>query len=301
MFCCSNCSIIAFRSDNTTDPMPSVGEKLRNERQRQNRSLSAIASDTCISSRYLQAIEADDLSTLPGYFFYKSFVKQYTAALGIDYRTVEAEVDKMEPTEEIDPLPVLSASYQIAKTEGRITRFPRNKAVWSGGLLLVTLAASGGCYHWWQKNQRGPGDAAPEVTQAAAPVTTPVTAPQTSAPPVQTSPEPAADPAIQAPEAPKPVAATKPEPGKLSVDLSAKEKTWVSLTSDGKTVFRGVLDPSQTKNIEGLENAKLLTGNAAGLEVRWNGKPIGPLGSRGEVKVVVFTRENFQIFSPRKM
>jgi cytoskeletal protein RodZ len=281
--------------------MHSVGEKLRNERQRQNRSLSAIASDTCISSRYLQAIEADDLSTLPGFFFYKSWVKQYTAALGMDYRTVEVDVEKMVPAVEIDPLPVLSASYQIAKTEGRITRFPRNKAAWSTGLLLVTLAAGGGFFHWWQKNQRGPGDTAPEVMQAAAPVISAAPAPQAPATPAQTSTEPPVAPAVPAPEPAKPAAATKPESGKLSVDLSAKEKTWVSLSSDGKTVFRGVLGPSQTKNIEGLENAKLLTGNAAGLEVRWNGKPIGPLGSHGEVKVVVFTPENFQILSPRKM
>jgi cytoskeletal protein RodZ len=282
--------------------MHSVGEKLRSERQRQNRSLSAIASDTCISSRYLQAIETDDISTLPGFFFYKSFVKQYTAALGIDYRTVEADVERMVPAEEIDPLPVLSASYQIAKTEGRITRFPRNKAVWSAGLLLVTLAAGGGFFRWWQKNQRGPGDAVPEVAQAAAPVAAAV--PVTQAPaavPISMSTEPPAATPAPAPELAKPAPSTKVESAKLSVDLSAKEKTWVSLSSDGKTVFSGVLDPSQTKNIEGLENAKLLTGNAAGLEVRWNGKPIGPLGSRCQVKVVVFTPENFQILSPRKM
>jgi cytoskeleton protein RodZ len=229
-------------------------------------------------------------------------VKQYTAALGIDYRTVEADVEKMVPAVEIDPLPVLSASYQIAKTEGRITRFPRNKAAWSTGLLLVTLAAGGGFFHWWQKSQRGPGDAAPEVTQAAAPVTATVPAPQApAAAPVPTSTEPPVATPSPAPEVAKSAPATKPESAKLSVDLSAKEKTWVSLSSDGKTVFSGVLDASQTKNIEGLENAKLLTGNAAGLEVRWNGKPIGPLGSRGQVKVVVFTPETFQIFSPRKM
>jgi cytoskeletal protein RodZ len=280
--------------------MPSVGEKLRNERQRQNRSLSAIASDTCISSRYLQAIEADDLSTLPGIFFYKSFVKQYTAALGIDYHTIEADVETMVPAQEIDPLPVLSASYQIAKNEGRITRFPRNKA-WSAALLLVTLTAGGGFFHWWQKNQRGAGDVAPEATQAAPPVTPAVPTPQAPAAPVPMSTEsPVATPS-PVPEVAKSAPATKPESAKLSVDLSAKEKTWVSLSSDGKTVFSGVLDPSQTKNIEGLENAKLLTGNAAGLDVRWNGKPIGPLGSRGQVKVVVFTPETFQIFSPRKM
>jgi hypothetical protein len=39
-------------------------------------------------------------------------------------------------------------------------------------------------------------------------------------------------------------------------------------------------------------------GNAGGLEVRWNGKPIGPIGPRGQVRVVLFTPENFQILEP---
>ncbi len=266
--------------------MHSVGEKLRNERQKQNRSLSAIAGETCISSRYLQAIEADDLSPLPGVFFYKSFVKQYTGALGMDYRTIESDVERMAPAEQIDPLPALSASYQIAKTEGRITLFPRNRAAWSGALLLITLAGSGGVYRWWQKGQSGHGDV--PTAAAAAPVTV-LSAVITTTPSEQI---PAAASTTQSP---------RNGPAKLSVDLSAKEKTWISLTSDGKTVFRGVLDPSQTKNIEGLENARLLTGNAAGLDVRWNGKPIGPLGPHGQVRLVVFTPENFQILSPRKM
>jgi transcriptional regulator with XRE-family HTH domain len=272
--------------------MHSVGEKLRNERQRQNRSLSAIAGETCISSRYLQAIEEDDLSPLPGVFFYKSFVKQYTGALGMDYRTIEGDVDRMAPAEDVDPLPALSASYQIAKTGGRITWFPRNRAAWSGALLLLTLAGSGGIYRWWQKDQGGRGDVPAMPAQVPVVVPAPLnttllkkTLPET------TSPEPETAPQV----------AVRNEPAKLSVDLSAKEKTWVSLTSDGKTVFRGVLDPSQTKNIEGWENAKLLTGNAAGLDVRWNGKPIGPLGQHGQVRVVVFTPENFQILSPSKM
>ena len=35
--------------------------------------------------------------------------------------------------------------------------------------------------------------------------------------------------------------------------------------------------------------------NAGGLEIQWNGKTIGPVGPRGQVRVVVFTPENFQI------
>jgi len=36
-------------------------------------------------------------------------------------------------------------------------------------------------------------------------------------------------------------------------------------------------------------------GNAAGLEVRLNGKLLGPLGARGQVLTVLFTPDNFQI------
>ena len=82
------------------------------------------------------------------------------------------------------------------------------------------------------------------------------------------------------------------------LNLSATEKTWLSITSDGKQIFSGVLEPSQTKTLTGLDAAKLKVGNAGGLEVRWNGKPIGPIGPRGQVRVVLFTPENFQILSP---
>ena len=173
--------------------MHSVGEKLRSERQRQNLSISAIASETCISARYLEAIEQDDLSVLPGGFFYKSFVKQYSSALGLDFRSVESDVEKAMPTEVQDPLPALSGSYQIAKTEGRISLFP-NRAVWAASLLLSTLAGGGGFYHWWQKNQPGAGDPAPDpvqVVQAAPAVAPPVPDKIVSA--VETIAAPAAD------------------------------------------------------------------------------------------------------------
>ncbi len=280
--------------------MHSVGEKLRNERQRQNRSISAIASETCISVRYLEAIEQDDPSALPGGFFYKSFVKQYSSALGLDYSSVQPEVEKVMPAEVPDPLLGLSTSYQIAKTEGRISLFP-NRAVWAVALLVTTLAGGGGFYHWWQKNQQSAGDPLPDpvrVVQAAPASASPVKAPVAADKVVATNPAAVPTPSTAiVPAADFP----KAESAKLSVGLSARERTWVSLSSDGKTVFSGVLDARQTKNIEGLENAKLLTGNAAGLDVRWNGKSIGPLGTHGEVKIVVFTPENFQIISPRKM
>ena len=77
--------------------------------------------------------------------------------------------------------------------------------------------------------------------------------------------------------------------------LSATEKTWLSITSEGKRLFSGFLEPSQTKTLEGLEAARMTVGNAGGIEVRLNGKPIGPIGKSGQVRVVVFTPDNFEV------
>jgi len=67
------------------------------------------------------------------------------------------------------------------------------------------------------------------------------------------------------------------------------------ISSEGKRLFSGVLAANQSKTVEGKESATMKVGNAAGLEVRLNGKLLGPLGGRGQVLVVVFTPDKFQI------
>jgi hypothetical protein len=81
----------------------------------------------------------------------------------------------------------------------------------------------------------------------------------------------------------------------IELSISASEETWVSVTSAGKSVFSGVLQPAQTKVLTGLEAARLRVGNAGALNVQVNGKEIGPLGERGQVRVVVVTPDGFNI------
>lgn len=80
--------------------MHSIGERLRHERVAQKRSISEIASQTCISSRYLQAIETGDLSALPGGCYSRSFVRQYAEALGLNAGTLETELTVVLPKED---------------------------------------------------------------------------------------------------------------------------------------------------------------------------------------------------------
>ena len=268
--------------------MSSAGELLQSERVRRGRTISDLASETCISSRYLTAIEEDDTKTLPGHFFHKNFIRQYASALGLGDSETKQILSLLKPAPEIDPIPAFNLPQYIAEVEQQSKPLARIPTRVAATLLFVVLIGCSGLYAVWSKSQEDIDVVEPPVAQAANAIAEPA--------PVIPEPVPQQSPVAEPPTTP---AAT--EPGRISVDLAATEKTWVSLSSAGRTVFAGVLDASQTKNFALSEDAKLLTGNAAGLDVRMNGRPLGPLGARGQIRVVLFTPDQYQILSPRKM
>jgi len=50
--------------------------------------------------------------------------------------------------------------------------------------------------------------------------------------------------------------------------------------------------------LEGHDNARVRTGNAGGVNIIFNGKPLGALGGRGEVRTLVFTKQGYEIIGP---
>ncbi|MDR3677246.1 MAG: DUF4115 domain-containing protein [Acidobacteriota bacterium] len=71
--------------------MPAFGENLRREREMRGVSLEEISSATKISMRFLDAIEREDFSKLPGGIFSRSFIRSYARYLGLDEERVVAE------------------------------------------------------------------------------------------------------------------------------------------------------------------------------------------------------------------
>jgi hypothetical protein len=65
--------------------------------------------------------------------------------------------------------------------------------------------------------------------------------------------------------------------------------------ADGKELYSGVLEASETKILEGHESARIRTGNAGGLTMTFNGKDVGVLGPHGQIRTVIFTRDNFKV------
>ncbi|MGH9660487.1 MAG: DUF4115 domain-containing protein, partial [Bryobacteraceae bacterium] len=118
-----------------------------------------------------------------------------------------------------------------------------------------------------------------------------------AAPSAVATPPPAVVPASVPANVPAEVAATQLA---LQVGLTAGEETWIQVSSDGKPVFTSALHANESKLIEASEKVQVLVGNAGGLEIRLNGKPIGPIGPKGQVRVVELTPAGFQIV-PRKL
>src|SRR5579883_2689038 len=143
--------------------MNSVGDILRRERERQGREVAEIAEELCITQRYLRAIEQDDLKSLPGAFFYKSFVKQYAAILQIDESSLQSGVDAL--TGSLEPLPLPGADPRYVAPVGDLDPIVRdNNRSYFGdtrmglsiaGLVAVLLGCSA-FYSWYNRPPQAP-------------------------------------------------------------------------------------------------------------------------------------------------
>ncbi len=71
--------------------------------------------------------------------------------------------------------------------------------------------------------------------------------------------------------------------------IKAKEDSWISVVADGKTVTQGVLSQDRQKLIKAGKEIILKTGNAGGIEVSYNGRPLGSIGSESETRTLMFT------------
>lgn len=146
-------------------------------------------------------------------------------------------------------------------------------------LVVVVMLLCSFIYAWWQNARRTP------VTAAVQPAPLPPVA-ERQAPATPPEPVPAAKTESAAPEhAAKPESAAAP----LQVSLTAEEASWISATLKGKQVYAGVLQPKETKTLQSADVLKLVIGNAGGVTISLNGKPIAPVGARGQVRVIQLT------------
>jgi cytoskeleton protein RodZ len=300
--------------------MESVGEKLRQHRVGQGITLADVSATTRISLKNLQAIENDDVSQISSAFFYKSFVRQFAERLGLDYSELAAAVQSWVSTIPEPAMPGHLHAELPNVPPLQPVRARNFRWFFSFVALVSVLAGCSGLYGMWETSRYNlqasvssfinsfAGDSKTRIkgtveTGARArlrPVGVPgkPTAATLTTAPIAPTPD-RKSVLSNAPAAPVAVATPNAEADSgFRVEVAAVEPTWLSITADDKEVYSGVLEAAETKELEGHDSARIRTGNAGGVNVLFNGKTIGSLGPRGQVRTVLFTKDNYEILEP---
>ena len=109
-----------------------VGERLREARERQKVSLHAIAERTNISVRFLDAIEKGQFDKLPGGIFTRGFIRSYASQVGLDPDAAVEQFLSDEPSQRDDDI-----DQAPARTQGD---GPGMATVLMAGLGVIVLA-----------------------------------------------------------------------------------------------------------------------------------------------------------------
>ena len=278
--------------------MSSVGETLRRERLQKGLNLDQISRETKISTRLLDAIEKDQFDRLPGGVFAKSFVRQYAQYLALDAEELATEVQKaVSPSSDQPslgpgiPEPAFKVP-RVTEWEGTSTR-SNSSTLPALALVVAVMLACSIVYAWWQRSRRpAPVRRAP-VAHTVAPAAKP---PAPAAPVI-----PAAGQKTAAPHATNAAPAAAPaasSPAALHVTLSASEPSWVHVWVDANSITMRTLQPGEVRTYDAVGSIRIRTGDAGALDVTVNGKPAGPMGPRGQIRIIEITPSGVQSLPP---
>lgn len=280
--------------------MEDPGENLKREREQRGVTLQKMHDATKVQMKHLQALEADDYSSLPHPAFVRGFIKSYCKVLGLD------ETDALLRYEMYlrENAPPSGGTEPAAAREGEIwqepinrlrERFP-NKATRNIAALVAAGVAILVIFYLFSARHKK-GYVTPAEQNEA------VTA-------VKTEDKKAVEPQ-DAPTAPaayavkddagangkKPVQeAVKPTPdgdGKAhTLTVRASERTWIRVRIDGDEPFDVMLQKGESIVWKAGRNLSVLVGNAGGVDMVFDGNKLQSLGKSGAVVSLVLPIES---------
>ncbi len=268
--------------------------------------LEEISAATKISVRFLQSIENEEFSRLPGGIFSRSFVRAYARYLGLEEDPLLEEYQLAAKSRNEVDLTQFSPPRTYSRQERR-----SHPVLWAAIVAVVLLAAGIALWRHSHRPLHVPSPVAAEApasmglanqpasqkapTAAVPRDSKPVAATRSTAkatganalPGVLAATSPAAPPAPKLP-------AITDYDGKLVLQIATTERSWVAVDADGKMLMQGIMNPNEVKTFEADNSFDVLTGNAQGVILTLNGQTFKPLGRQGEVKQVHLTWDSLK-------
>lgn len=267
--------------------MLSLGPYLRDLRERRGVSLEEIARVTRVAHRYLEALESESFALLPASVFTRGFIRAYCQALGEPPDEALARLGN--PQGETSASPPPSAMGSRVGAGGRSAEGTRRGrgAVLVSFVLLVVLGIALFVVALALQSDRDGGAARRATVTAATP-----TPPESPAPAIPPAPSPT--PTVVSGPVPPGSASTVPgsrgeERGggafRAPYRLVARttEPTWIRVRTQEGRVSEETIPPGQVREWISDRPLVLTVGNAGGVALELNGRPLPSLGASGAV------------------
>lgn len=255
------------------------GEHLKREREMRGVSLEEISAATRIGTRFLEALENERWSELPGGIFNRGFIRAVAHFLGLDEESLIAE-------------------YALATSDHPEVAVPAKESApmrrgWIVAGVTILLALLGVCgwlaYRRFVPRLRVSRNVAAQSAAAQQSVTHSQAAPGSPAGGSGHAPRTATNPAgttARAADGPPNLA------DGLDLNVDAGKPAQVKITADGKAVFSGKLSPGQRQHFQAHDRFEVTSSDAGALVLELNGQIQPPLGPPGQSGSVTLTRKD---------
>ena len=241
--------------------MPALGEEFRSAREARGLSLSDVAERLHIRSVYLAAIEDEDWRAIGAPVYVRGFMRTYARFLGLDAEDAVARFAAVAPAAPGTAAP-------------RVDERPRERGAARDrsspsivAILAVLVAIGVVAYVSYAYVQYRTGNGAPLAAVSAPP---------------DASEAPVSEASPKAPAEAAPVPLVARPATKRGIHVSVTQTSWLRVAIDGTVVAEGTYPAGTAKSFTG-HVADVRVGNAGGVAVIVDGRPVGKLGHSGDV------------------
>jgi cytoskeletal protein RodZ len=283
-----------------------IGKNLQSQREVLGLSLDDVAQHTHLKIRYIEALEAGEISALPSPVQGRGMLKNYAVFLGLDadqmlLRFADGLQARLTETAQKRADPSIRPKTNSPRRERRFL----SRDLILGIILALTLIV----FIVWgtiqvntYQSEETVEPTAPSIANVLLPSSTPTRIPTITSRPVSLPEENPGPPDIverSVAEATQAVIFVSENiDGAVQVQIIARQRAWMRITVDGEIEFDGRIIPGNIYGFSGEEYVEITTGNGAGLQVLYNDLDLGTLGSFGEVINFVITLNGVQTPTP---
>jgi len=248
--------------------MESFGAYLKSLREEKGKTLEDISQNTKIALANLEFLEKDRYDLLPPRVFVKGFIRSYAQELGLNPEGVSTRFEEFIKDGEMPDY--LGEEHPLFQQPPRSHSFITSRwftvALTVAGLVSIGIIILTGVTRLFFPDQQG-------------------TAPQPTVRTAQPAGHDSSAARIRSDEHMEPADFPERQPvqtGKKVLEIKAIAKTWIRIEPDTGPAEELMMSPGDIQVFTAKEGFRLLTGNAGGIRLRFNGRELPVLGKANQ-------------------